>query len=53
MAGMTSHEVTLKVYNTENGEETVVKTEGPADQYLTSITWNPDNEKIYIGFLNR
>ena len=53
MAGMTSHEVTLKVYNTENGEETVVKTEGPADQYLTSITWNPDNEKIYIGVLNR
>lgn len=53
MAGMTSHEVTLKIYNTENGEETVVKTEGPADQYLTSITWNPDNEKIYIGVLNR
>ena len=53
MAGMTSHEVTLKIYDTENGEETVVKTEGPADQYLTSITWNPDNEKIYIGVLNR
>ena len=33
MAGMTSHEVTLKIYNTVNGEETVVKTEGPADQY--------------------
>ena len=53
MAGMASHEVTLKIYNTENGEETVVKTEGPADQYLTSITWNPNNEKIYIGVLNR
>ena len=53
MAGMTSHEVTLKIYDTENGKETVVKTEGPADQYLTSITWNPNNEKIYIGVLNR
>ena len=53
MAGMTSHEVTLKIYNTTNGEETVVKTEGPADQYLTAITWNPNNEMIYIGVLNR
>ena len=53
MAGMTSHEVTLKIYNTVNGEETVVKTEGPADQYLTAITWNPNNEMIYIGVLNR
>ena len=53
MAGMTSHEVTLKIYDTENGEEIVVKTEGPADQYLTSITWNPNNEMIYIGVLNR
>ena len=53
MAGMTSHEVTLKIYDTENGEETVVKTEGPADQYLTAITWNPNSEMIYIGVLNR
>ena len=44
MAGMTSHQVTLKIYNTTNGKETVVKTEGPADQYLTAITWNPNNE---------
>ncbi len=53
MAGMTSHVVTLKVYNTENAEETTIKTGEPADQYLTSITWNPDNERVYIGILNR
>ena len=53
MAGMTSHVVTLKIYNTKNGKEVTVKTGEPVDQYLTSITWNPDNKKVYIGVLNR
>lgn len=53
MAGMASHVVTLKIHNTKNGKEVTVKTGEPADQYLTSITWNPDNKKVYIGVLNR
>jgi dipeptidyl-peptidase-4 len=53
MAGMTSHEVTLHVYNIASGKEIVVKTGEPAEQYLTAITWNPDNKRIYIGVLNR
>ena len=53
MAGMTSHVVTLKIHNTKNGKEVTVKTGEPVDQYLTSITWNPDNKKVYIGVLNR
>lgn len=53
MAGMTSHIVKLHVYNFETGKELIIKTGEPEDQYLTAITWNPDNEKIYIGVLNR
>ena len=53
MAGMTSHIVKLHVYNFETGKELMIKTGEPEDQYLTAITWNPDNEKIYIGVLNR
>ncbi len=53
MAGMTSHEVTLHIYNIATGKEVVVKTGEPAEQYLTAITWNPDNKRIYIGVLNR
>jgi len=53
MAGMTSHQVTLHVYNITTGKEIVVKTGEPAEQYLTAITWNPDNKRIYIGILNR
>ena len=53
MAGMTSHQVTLHVYNIATGKEIVVKTGEPVEQYLTAITWNPDNKRIYIGVLNR
>ena len=53
MAGMTSHVVTLHIYNIATGQEIVVKTGEPAEQYLTAITWNPDNKRIYIGVLNR
>ena len=53
MAGMTSHQVTLHIYNIASGKEVVVKTGEPAEQYLTAITWNPDNKRIYIGVLNR
>lgn len=53
MAGMTSHQVTLHIYNIATGKEVVVKTGEPAEQYLTAITWNPDNKRIYIGVLNR
>ena len=46
MAGMKSHEVKLHVYDIASGNDLVVKTGEPAEQYLTAITWNPDNEKI-------
>ena len=53
MAGMTSHQVKLHIYNMATGKEVVVKTGEPVEQYLTAITWNPDNKRIYIGVLNR
>lgn len=53
MAGMTSHVVKLHVYDITTGTDVVMKTGEPADHYLTAITWNNDNEKIYIGELNR
>ena len=53
MAGMTSHQVTLHVYDIASGKDVVVKTGEPVEQYLTAITWNPDNKRVYIGVLNR
>ena len=53
MAGMTSHQVTLHVYEMATGKDLTIKTGEPVEQYLTAITWNPDNKRIYIGVLNR
>lgn len=53
MAGMTSHVVKLHVYDITTGTDIVMKTGEPADHYLTAITWNNDNQHIYIGELNR
>jgi len=53
MAGMTSHQVTLHVYDMKTGRDLTIKTGEPVEQYLTAITWNPDNQRICIGVLNR
>lgn len=53
MSGGVSHEVKLKVFNPTTGKTTTINTEGPKDQYLTSVTWSPDEEYLYIGVLNR
>lgn len=53
MAGMTSHIVKLHVYDIATGADVVMLTGEPEEHYLTAITWNNDNEKIYIGILNR
>lgn len=53
MAGMKSEEVTLVVFNTETQSYTTLKTGEPKEQYLTSVTWDPNNEFVYVGVLNR
>lgn len=53
MAGGTSHHVKVRVFNPTTGATTEIKTEGPLDQYLTCVTWGPDEEYLYIAVLNR
>lgn len=53
MAGQTSHEVTLGVFNIKNQSTIFLKIEGEKDQYLTAITWSPDSKYIFVGVLNR
>ncbi|HEY9115174.1 MAG TPA: DPP IV N-terminal domain-containing protein [Bacteroidales bacterium] len=53
MAGMTSEQVTLGIYDLLSGETVFAKTGEPKDQYLTAITWAPDSKSVYIGLLNR
>jgi len=53
MAGMKSHQVTLGIFNIITKETTFVKTGEPVEQYLTNISWGPDEKYIYIAILNR
>lgn len=52
-AGRTSHQVTLGVYNPATRETVFLKTGEPKEQFLTNITWAPDEKSIYIQVLNR
>lgn len=53
MAGDTSHQVTVGVYNVRTGKTIFLKTGTPKDQYLTNIAWSPDEQTVYIAVLNR
>ncbi len=53
MAGRASHHVTLGVYDLKTGETVFMQTGTPADQYLTTVTWGPASDVIYISLLNR
>lgn len=53
MAGEKSEEVKLMVYNLKTKSTIAINTTGPAEQYLTSITWDPSEKYLYIGVLNR
>ncbi len=53
MAGMKSEEVTLQIFNTETGKNIQLQTGEPKEQYLTIVTWDSNNEFVYVGVLNR
>lgn len=53
MAGRTSHQVKLLIYDIEENTEVTLDTGEPADQYLTGVTWGLDDEHIYVNILNR
>lgn len=53
MAGMTSENVTLVVFDVASGNKTTIQTGEPKEQYLTMVSWEPTGKYIFIGILNR
>lgn len=53
MAGMNSHQVSIGIYNITNEKTIWLKTGEPKDQYLTNVTWSPDENFVYVAQLNR
>ena len=52
-AGAKSHHVTVGVFDTQTGSQLYLQTGEPAEQYLTNITWTPDDKYILIAVVNR
>ncbi len=53
MAGMTSHKVSIGIYNPANKKSIYLNTGDPTDRYFTNISWSPDEKSIYLIELNR
>ncbi len=52
-AGAASHQVTVWAYDSKTNRSVKIKTEGPAEQYLTNISWDPSGKFLYIAVVNR
>ncbi|MCB2377751.1 S9 family peptidase [Hymenobacter sp. BT635] len=53
MAGDKSHEVTVGIYDVESRKTVFLQTGEPREQYLTNLSWSPDEKFIYVAVLNR
>lgn len=53
MAGMTSHKVTVGIYNVKDGKTIYLQAGDPTDRYFTNISWGPDEKSVFVIELSR
>lgn len=53
MAGMTSHKVTVGVYDPVTQKTVYLDAGDPTDRYFTNIAWSPDERTVYMIELPR
>lgn len=53
MAGMTSHKVTVGIFNPETDKTVWLQAGDPTDRYFSNISWAPDEKTIYMIELPR
>ncbi len=53
MAGMTSHKVTVGIFNPATKQTVYLKAGDPTDRYFTNIAWSPDERTVYMIELPR
>ena len=53
MAGMTSHQVTIGIFDLDTEKTIYLNTGDPTDRYFTNIAWAPDGKTLYLYELNR
>lgn len=53
MAGETSEEVSVGIYDVAKAKTIYLKTASPVNRYFTNISWSPDGSKIALAEINR
>jgi len=53
MAGMTSHKVTVGIFDLQTEKTIYLDLGDVTDRYFTNIAWSPDNSTLYLFELNR
>ncbi len=53
MAGMTNEKEQVGIYDIATGKTIFLDTDTSKDQFLTAVTWGPEEKYFYIGVLNR
>ncbi len=53
MAGETSHEVSVGIYDVQTQQTVYLQTGDPKDRYFTNLAWSPDEQTLYLIELNR
>ncbi len=53
MAGMTSHQVRVGIFDLDTEKTVYLNTGDPTDRYFTNISWAPDGKTLYLYELNR
>ena len=53
MAGMTNEKEQVGIYNIATGKTIFLDTDTSKDQFLTAVTWGPEEKYFYVGVLNR
>ena len=53
MAGMKSEKVCLGIYNVKSKSTIFIENNPESEEYLTNISWGPNEEYIYVSVINR
>ena len=53
MAGMTSHQVRVGIYDPATRQSIFLETGDPTDRYFTNLSWSPDGQSLVLIEVNR
>lgn len=53
MIGQTSEKVRVGIHNTTTGKTVYISPRGAADDYMTNLSWTPDEKYVLIAEVNR